>query len=147
MTYLLDVNVLIALFDSDHVHNDAVFDWIERRGVTEWATCPITENGLIRIVSNPKYPGKPIAPSMAREYLARAQSGFGTHHYWANDISICDERLFDFAYINSHSRITDSYLLATALAKGGRLATFDARIDTRSVRNASAESLELISID
>ncbi|HWJ56793.1 MAG TPA: hypothetical protein VNR90_11235, partial [Vicinamibacterales bacterium] len=51
---LLDVNLLVALFDPDHVHHDISHDWFaEQRGVG-WATCPLTENGLVRVLSSPR---------------------------------------------------------------------------------------------
>jgi predicted nucleic acid-binding protein len=52
---LLDINVLVALFDADHVHHDFAHDWFTDHHERGWATCPITENGFIRVVSNPKY--------------------------------------------------------------------------------------------
>ena len=60
---LLDVNVLVALFDPSHVHHTAAHDWFADRGEEGWATCPITENGLLRIVGHPKYPNSPGPPS------------------------------------------------------------------------------------
>ena len=61
--YLLDVNVLIALVDPAHVQHDAAHEWFARQGHKAWATCPLTENGLVRIVGHPRYPSSPGTPA------------------------------------------------------------------------------------
>ena len=61
-TYLLDVNVLIALVDPAHVHHEPAHAWFSQQGSTSWATCPMTENGLLRIVGHPRYPNSPGSP-------------------------------------------------------------------------------------
>ena len=52
---LLDVNVLVALFDPDHVHHTLAHDWFADEGTAGWATCPVTENGFVRVLANPAY--------------------------------------------------------------------------------------------
>ena len=52
---LLDVNVLIALFDQEHVHHELSHDWFSDNRRDGWATCPVTENGFLRVLSNPAY--------------------------------------------------------------------------------------------
>ena len=49
MRSLLDVNVLIALLDAEHVHHDAAREWMRENIRHGWATCPITQNGCLRI--------------------------------------------------------------------------------------------------
>ena len=56
MRALLDVNVLIALFDQDHVSHKAAMTWFAAHATEGWASCPITQNGCVRIMSNPSYP-------------------------------------------------------------------------------------------
>jgi predicted nucleic acid-binding protein len=56
MISLLDANMLIALFDEAHVHHQAAHDWLLINRSTGWATCPLTENACIRIMSQPSYP-------------------------------------------------------------------------------------------
>lgn len=63
--YLLDVNVLIALIDPGHVQHDAAHEWFARHGKQAWATCPLTENGLLRIVGSLRYPNTPGSPAAA----------------------------------------------------------------------------------
>jgi len=93
VTFLLDVNVLIALVDASHVSHDAAHDWFAREGHVRWATCPITENGLVRIVSNPKYPNNLATPAEAMALLVQLASLPG-HVFWPDDISVRDAALF-----------------------------------------------------
>ncbi len=134
MTYLLDVNVLIALVDPAHVSHDAAHDWFDAEGARAWATCPITENGVLRILGNPKYPNSPGSPAAAAPILHRLR-GLPGHTFWSDEISIVGSRLVDPQKIATPAQVTDVYLLALAAAKGGRLATFDRRIATKAVRN------------
>lgn len=140
--YLLDVNVLIALIDPAHVHHDAAHDWFGRKGRGAFATCPITENGLLRIVGHPKYPGSPGPPNVVAETL-RAMCAMDGHAFWPDDLSLVDTGFVDSTQLTSHSRVTDSYLLALARAHKGRLATFDARFASEPV-DEGRRYLELI---
>lgn len=141
-TYLLDVNVLIALIDPAHMQHDQAHDWFARVGKRGFATCPITENGLLRIVGHPKYPNSPGPPSSVAQSLA-AMRALPEHHFWADKISIADDAYVDMTRLSSHSRVTDTYLLALARAHGGRLASMDHRLAVDAVRDG-AGSLELI---
>ena len=69
-TFLLDVNILIALIDPAHMQHDQAHDWFARVGRRSFATCPVTENGLLRIVGHPKYPNSPGPPSSVAPLLA-----------------------------------------------------------------------------
>jgi predicted nucleic acid-binding protein len=71
LRFLLDVNVLIALIDPAHVSHDAVHRWFEDQGRAAWATCPLTENGVIRIVGHPRYPGAPGPPASVAAIVAQ----------------------------------------------------------------------------
>jgi uncharacterized protein len=136
-TYLLDVNVLIALIDPAHVHHDIAHAWFKKRGERAWASCPLTQNGVIRIVSNPKYPNCVGSPGTAAEVMGRLCKLTG-HVFWADDISLMDSKLIDATRLLSSSQITDSYLLALAHSHKGQLATFDSRLVTDAVRNGRA---------
>jgi toxin-antitoxin system PIN domain toxin len=140
--HLLDVNVLIALVDPAHVQHDQAHDWFARVGHKAFATCPLTENGLVRIVGHPKYPDSPGPPSDVLQSLV-AIRGMAGHEFWPDDISIADEAFFAPELLSSHSRVTDSYLLALAHANGGRLATMDQRL-AADVAQGGKKSLELI---
>ena len=141
-TFLLDVNVLIALIDPAHMQHDQAHDWFSRFGKRRFATCPITENGLLRIVGHPKYPNSPGPPSSVAPSLA-AMKALPGHQFWPDKISIADDSHFDVALLSSHSRVTDSYLLALARAHGGRLASMDRRLAVDAVVDG-AGSLEII---
>jgi toxin-antitoxin system PIN domain toxin len=140
--FLLDVNVLIALIDPAHVQHDRAHAWFAAKGRKAWATCPLTENGVLRIVGHPRYPSSPGSPAVVAELLSSFRSLPG-HAFWPDDLSLLDgehvnaERLLDSAHV------TDSYLLALARAHEGQLATFDQRMPTESVIDG-AKALHLI---
>jgi toxin-antitoxin system PIN domain toxin len=140
--FLLDVNVLIALIDPAHVQHDRAHAWFAAKGRKAWATCPLTENGVLRIVGHPRYPSSPGSPAVVAELLSSFRSLPG-HAFWPDDLSLLDgehvnaERLLDSAHV------TDSYLLALARAHEGQLATFDQRMPTESVVDG-AKALHLI---
>lgn len=140
--FLLDVNVLIALVDPAHVQHEAAHTWFGRVGRKAFATCPITEMGLLRIVGHPKYPNSPGPPSALAGALQAMRSLKG-HAFWPDSISLADNGLVDAALLSSHARVTDTYLLALARANGGKLATLDARLATEVVSDG-ARYLELI---
>ena len=117
MTFLLDVNVLIALLDASHVGHDAAHTWFAREGRRNWATCPITESGLVRIIANPKYPNALATPADALALLERLV-GLPGHVFWPDDISLRDAAFFDPGKIMTVGQVTDSYLQALAAAKG-----------------------------
>lgn len=135
--YLLDVNVLIALVDSAHLQHEAVHLWFSRVGRTAFATSPITENGLLRIVGHPKYPNSPGPPSTVADSLTAIRTLPG-HAFWPDSVSLVDTRFVDASLLSSHSRVTDSYLLALARANKGQLATLDHRLATEVVSEGKA---------
>ena len=131
--YLLDVNVLIALVDPAHVQHEQAHEWFSRTGKKAFATCPITENGLLRIVGHPRYPNSPGAPSVVLESLAAMRALKG-HAFWPDDISLADEQYLNASRLSSHAQVTDSYLLALAKAHGGRLASMDRKLVADAVK-------------
>lgn len=142
MTFLLDVNVLIALIDPAHVAHDDAHGWFGTVGHEDWATCPMTENAVIRIVGHPKYPNTPGSP-VAVAAIMQALRGLPGHRFWADDISLVASDLVDPSRLLTAAQVTDTYLLALARSKGGRLATFDRRLSTRAVKSGAA-ALHLI---
>jgi uncharacterized protein len=130
--YLLDVNVLIALIDPAHLQHEQVHAWFGKVGNRAFATCPITENGLLRIVGHPKYPNSPGPPSTVVAALTAIRSLSG-HAFWPDSLSLIDSEHADPALLTSHSRVTDSYLLALARANKGKLATLDQKLATEVV--------------
>jgi uncharacterized protein len=140
--FLLDVNVLIALVDTAHVQHEAAHEWFDRTGRRAWATCPLTENGLLRILGNPRYPNSLGTPSEVIPFLS-ALCALPGHVFWPDDVSFRDAEAVDADRLLTHAQVTDSYLLALAIAKRGRLATFDRRLVVDAVRGG-AQALHII---
>ncbi len=149
MVRLLDVNLLISLLDSAHVHHAAVVEWFRSVATVEgWATSPITENGFIRIVSQVSYPNLRLTPGMASVSLASFKASFeGIHNFWPDEISLTDASLFDLSILTGSRQTTDAYLAGLAHRKGGRLATVDGGIAWRAVRGAKAELIDNIVVN
>ena len=136
---LLDVNVLLALLDGDHVDHDRAHTWLDSEIDAGWASCPITENGFVRIISQPRYPS-PVSPSEAAALLGRACAG--VHHvFWPCDVSLLDAAIIDPTRLHGPRQVTDAYLLALATAHDGRFVTFDGSIPLSAVRGATERHL------
>ena len=135
---LLDVNVLVALFDPHHIHHDAAHDWFADNRGAGWATCPMTENGFIRVVSHSTYGlGERVETAAAR---LREFCASGGHQFWRDAISLRDE-IFDLSRAGGAKRLTDIYLLGLAANRKGRLATFDRSIPVGAVAGATEETV------
>lgn len=140
---LLDVNVLVALFDPDHIHHESAHDWFADEGRPAWATCPMTEAGFLRVLSNPSYGGTVTRVADLGNRLSTFCRSEG-HVFWPDDVSLLDASRFDLARAGGHRQLTDVYLLGVAVKNGGRMVTFDRSIPVAAVRGATAESLEVI---
>ena len=136
---LLDVNLLIALFDPDHIHHEIAHDWFSDDGRGGWATCPLTENGFLRTANTARKTDFVQLPDLI-DHLRTFQSS-GGHHRWNDDVTLLDERLFDAHAIRGRRQLTDVYLLGLAVKHGGSLATFDARIPLAAVKGARTKHL------
>jgi uncharacterized protein len=139
---LLDVNVLLALSDVAHIHHGRARSWWTTNSSTGWASCPLTQNGFVRIISKPGYTN-PFHLQTALASLA-AQIAQSDHELWPDDISITDKSIFDHGHILGPNQITDVYLLALAVKNGGRLVTFDRGLPLRAVRTAEARYLVVL---
>ncbi len=131
---LLDVNVLVALMDPDHVDHERAHAWAADGIRTGWASCVITENGFVRVVSQPAYPGA-ISVAAAVDLLGQARH-VAPHEYWDCPSSLSDPAIFDTRHLLGHRQITDAYLLALAVAHDSAVVTFDRRMPLRAVRGA-----------
>jgi len=139
MRALLDVNVLIALLDADHAMHGRATEWLADNARAGWASCPITQNGCIRIMSHPSYPN-PVPAGAIAERLAEAVAT--THHqFWPDDISILDAGVADRTRIHGPRQVTDLYLLALVVRHRGRFVSFDAKIPVAAVRGAEQKHL------
>ncbi len=139
MRALLDINVLIALHDRDHVHHIRAATWFEANIEHGWASCPMTQNGCLRIMNQPGYSSpQPLSSLMA---MLQRSTGAPVHETWFDDISILDAARFQHTHMHSHRQLTDLYLLGLAVKNKGRLASFDQRIPMSAVVGARAENM------
>lgn len=139
MRSLLDINVLLALLDADHVDHLNARAWLASEIQHGWSSCHLTQNGFVRVISQPSYPG-PIPPAAAIERLRRATST-DYHLFWSSELSLLDERIFDPTRIHGPRQVTDAYLLALAISNGGRFVTFDRGVPLEAVRGARRDHL------
>ncbi len=139
---LLDVNVLLALLDSDHVDHGRAADWLDDEIAAGWASCAITENGFVRVLSQPRYPS-PVSSAQAIALLSEARDG-GHHAFWPCDVSLLDPRIIDPSRLHGSRQVTDAYLLALATVHDGRFVTFDRSLSLTSVYGASEEHLTVL---
>ena len=121
---LLDVNVLIALLWPSHEHHGVAHHWFQARGRTGWATCPLTELGFVRIVSNPSFSTDALSPRDALALLGRNLAHPG-HKFWADDLAVSEAFSEHDDHIQGHRQFTDVYLVALARSHHGTLASFD----------------------
>ncbi len=144
MRSLFDVNVVIALVDPQHsLHSPAHRFWKESSS-KEWATCPLVENGVVRILTGASYPGASAYTIDDVFYLLRNLIATTDHEFWADNISLLDEGRFDARRILGPKQLTDIYLLGLAASKGGRLVTFDRRVTPAAIPGASEKNLVVI---
>jgi uncharacterized protein len=133
--YLLDINVVIALIDPSHVHHDRAHEWFDATGKQDWLSCPLIENGAVRIVSHPRYSNSQ-PPATVVESL-RSLTATGRHRFIPDTVSLLDPETANCDALLSSGQITDTYLLALAANSGAHLATFDTRLVTTAVPDAA----------
>lgn len=139
MRVLLDVNVLIALLDADHSLHGRATTWFASHARSGWASCPITQNGCIRIMSHPSYPNA-LSVRAVIERLAQA-SASAFHEFWPDDVSLLDAKVADSSRIHGPRQITDIYLLALAVRHNGQFVTFDTSVSVDAIRSAGKKHL------
>lgn len=139
---LLDVNVLLALLDADHADHARARTWLGSHIDAGWASCPITENGFLRIISQDRYPSPvPLADAVARLRLA---TDTDLHEFWPCDVTILDPATADAQRLHGARQVTDAYLLALAASRGGRFVTLDRKIALSAAPTAEARHLHVI---
>jgi len=123
-TFLLDVNVLVALVRSRHSHHQHAKRWFSAAGNRRWATCPLTQSGFVRVVSNPRFAAQAVDVREALQMLEHLTSLPG-HEFWPVDFDF-GTAVTPFApRFFGHQQVTDIYLLALVLRNKGRLLTLD----------------------
>lgn len=142
MRALLDVNVLIALLDSGHVHHAAATRWLDTHIEQGWASCPITQNGCLRIMSLDAYPRAQSVAAVATRLREATSMYF--HEFWPDEISALDPLRFEQDRWLTSRQITDAYLLGLAVQRNGVFVTLERGIDRNLVRGAQAHHLVMI---
>ena len=142
MRALLDVNLLLALFDPAHTHHARSVSWWQGQASGGWASCPLTQNGFVRVVSRASYPRPARLPDALQ--LLRAWAVPPRHEFWPDDLSLLDETYIDHSRLLGPNQITDIYLLALAVKNGGRLVTFDRGVTIAAVKGAKAKNLVVL---
>jgi uncharacterized protein len=142
-TALLDLNILTALLWPAHEHHEAAHRWFAGRRKARWATCGITELGLIRLVTNPSFSRDALSPADALVLLA-SNLAHENHDFWIEDLSVADALSAVPRKLQGHKQVTDAYLLALASHHRGVLATFDRGIETLAA-GWGTSALEVVS--
>ena len=139
MRSLLDVNVLIALLDEDHSMHHQAGIWFAANAHTGWASCPLTQNGCVRVMSHSGYPN-PLKVAAIMERLSEAITT-PQHEFWPDDVSLLDPRVADANRIHGPRQVTDLYLLALAVRHEGRFVSFDTSIPLSAIKGAGGKHL------
>ena len=140
MRSLLDVNMLIALSDEGQTHFEVARAWLTDNIAAGWATCPITQNGFVRVANRKK--DRANIPEAVR--LLTTWIGQSDHEFWPDDLSLLDGGAIDHTRVLGHTQITDVYLLALAVKHGGRFVTLDRRVTLSAVAGAGPEHLVVV---
>jgi uncharacterized protein len=141
---LLDLNALIALVDSDHTGHKAITRWFRQNHRGGWATCPLTENGIVRILSQPTYSSGRRTPTEVIDVMRALKTAFAqSHQFWSDDLSLIDSPLFDSTLIAGSKQVTDVYLLGLAFQHKAKLVSFDRTLQWQAIRGASKDLIQL----
>ena len=144
MRCLLDTSILIALLDASHIHHRLTAQWLQTYGGAGWASCPITLNGCIRILSQPSYPNRlPIQQVVAG---LRHAMQHPLHEFWADDVNTVTTNVIDWSYTVRPAQLTDVYLLALAVAHKACFVTLDQGIAPACVPTARADQLVVLGV-
>lgn len=123
-TFLLDINVLVALTNESHLHHAESHRWLE--SASSWATTPITESGLARMLLNPAVAGRNLTRADALQVVAGLRRQ--PRAIFIPDASSLTEPHVDLTGLVGHKQVTDLHLVNLAAGSGAVLATFDRRI-------------------
>jgi toxin-antitoxin system PIN domain toxin len=122
--YLLDVNVLVALMWPAHEGHQRAQEWFAKNAKNGWATCPLTQAGFVRILSNPAFSSDAVAPQEALKLLS-ANLKHPSHRFWPDDVTFAEAVEPIQKQIVGHQQVTDAYLLGLALRRKAKLTTMD----------------------
>lgn len=122
--WLFDTNLLVALLWPTHEFHGAAQTWFAKNQRAGWATCPLTQSGFVRVISNPLFSRDAVSPAEASERLA-VNLASARHRFMPASISFAKAVSPFVARLRGHQQVTDAYLLGLALHHDARLATFD----------------------
>ena len=142
MRSLLDTSILIALLDASHIHHRLTAQWLQTNGGAGWASCPITLNGCIRILSQPSYPNRLPMQRVVEGLLQAMQNPL--HEFWADGVNTATTTTIDWSYTVRPAQLTDVYLLALAVTHDARFVTLDQGIASACVPQTRAGQLVVL---
>jgi toxin-antitoxin system PIN domain toxin len=122
--HLLDVNVLVALLWPPHEGHGRAQSWFAQNLKAGWATCPFTQAGCVRILSNPAFSKHAVTPRQALKLLNENLS-HPSHSFWPDDLTFADAAALLQQQLEGHRQITDAYLLGLAMHRKAKLVTLD----------------------
>lgn len=127
MSYLLDVNLLVAVAWPCHIHHAQAISWLDSIADQTWGTSLVTELGFVRVSSNPSIIEDSVSPIEAFRYLTTLKE-FGTHRYFSSDLKTPFQTEMDLSYMTGHRLVTDFHLISLAKENGAKLATLDQKL-------------------
>lgn len=133
-TYLVDINILIALLDINHDLHTRALNWFLDSGRHGWHSCPTTQSGVIRIMGGRWYGPTRLAPDASGSRLRSMMEGT-SHSFVPDDASLLDPDVVNLSLVGTGGDVTDAYLLRLAVAHHVSLATMDGRLNTAAVTN------------
>ena len=142
MRALLDMNVLMALLDTAHVHHMRARTWSQSHIEAGRASCPLTPNSCIRMLPHQAIPAKSLRPVSLRVYAPLRKTPW--HEFWPDDVSLLDLKSIEWRQVRGSRQLTDVYLLSLAVHRSGCLVTFDRSVSTASGK--SARDIPLVTI-
>lgn len=144
MRSLLDTSILIALLDASHIHHRLTAQWLQTHGDAGWASCPITLNGCIRVLSQPSYPNRLPMQQVVTGLKQAMQNPL--HEFWADDVNTATTKAIDWSYTVRPTQLTDVYLLTLAVAHDARFVTLDQGMALACVPEARANQLVVLGV-
>jgi predicted nucleic acid-binding protein len=119
--WLVDVSALLAFGLVQHQFHKPVAAWVRNQQSPTLATCPITELGFVRILSQTQAYGLSIKE--ARTLLLHLKTAEKLA-FIPDDLDISQLP----AWVKTSAQSTDGYLLQLAQSHGATLATLDRKI-------------------
>lgn len=123
---LPDLNVLIALTWPNHVHHALTQRWFSRQAGAPWYTCDVTQQGFIRLSSNPSVVKSERSPREALTVL-RSLVSHPDHQYLDKTWEMANATIPE-SLLYGYRQVTDCYLVGLAFFNDLRLATLDRRL-------------------